>query len=111
LNKIAIQQPEKIVLMHAINDLNVYTFSPDYWGVHGAKSNLITVSSGLERIATRMFPVLFPYLNRFATTEKRNMKLNDIEADLKEFYTMTAPKEYSALSRFLLWHMKLLLIS
>jgi spore maturation protein CgeB len=32
-------------------------------------------------------------------------------ADLKEFYTMTASKEYAALSCFLMWHMKLLLIS
>jgi lysophospholipase L1-like esterase len=58
LNKIAPQRPNKIVLMHNINDLNTYMHD-NYWSVKGHRSNLHYTNSDPMNIVQRIFPRLF----------------------------------------------------
>lgn len=86
LNKIAIRQPQIIVLMHDINDLNTYVFSPDYWSISGSKSNLLSLIPDIDEKAKRLLPVIYPQLKKRLWNKKEVIVVNEITEEITSVF-------------------------
>lgn len=60
LNKVAPQRPDYVVVMHNINDLNIYLRHPDYWSVKNRYSNLRLLDEGARGKWECLLPGIAP---------------------------------------------------
>lgn len=87
LNKIAPSKPKAIVLMHAINDLNIYMRHKSYWHVTNKYSNITLDANPFNSWLKRLLPTSYFYGQQlFNTMDEKDATsiLNPINTQLTE---------------------------
>jgi hypothetical protein len=85
LNKIAPAKPSKIVLMHAINDLNIYVKNESYWHVTNKYCNLRLNAVIDNNWLQRWLPTSYALTQKIKSTQKENnqpLELNNLNQNL-----------------------------
>lgn len=85
LNKIAPAKPSRIVLMHAINDLNIYVKNESYWHVTNKYSNLRLNTVIDNNWLQRWLPTSYGLTQKIKSAQKENnqlLELNNLNQNL-----------------------------
>lgn len=74
LNKVLIEEPDIAVMMHNINDLNLFLKGDDYWRTNRVASNLITEGRSLNKALSNKFRSILPNIHSRLRNVSENFK-------------------------------------